>query len=34
VDKKAIELVQAWVARMEFKHHLPWIAQEPDTLST
>jgi NAD+ synthase len=33
LDKRAIELVQAWVARMEFKHHLPWIAPGPVILS-
>lgn len=33
LDKKAIDLVQAWVSLMEFKHHLPWIAPEPVILS-
>lgn len=28
-DAKAIDLVQAWVAQMAFKHTLPWIAPEP-----
>ncbi len=29
LDKNAIDLVQAWVAQMAFKHNLPWIGPEP-----
>jgi NAD+ synthase len=33
LDKNQIGLVQAWVAQMAFKHHLPRIAPEPLILS-
>ena len=33
LDKTAIDLVQAWVAQMAFKHDLPFIAPEPVLLS-
>lgn len=33
LDKQAIDRVQAWVAQMDFKHNLPWIAPEPVILS-
>jgi NAD+ synthase len=33
LDKNAVDRVQAWVAQMEFKHHLPFIAPEPVMLS-
>lgn len=33
LDKDAVERVQAWVAQMEFKHHLPFLAPEPVILS-
>ncbi|MCI0550163.1 MAG: NAD(+) synthase [Anaerolineae bacterium] len=29
LDKQTIDLVQAWVAQMAFKHSLPWIGPEP-----
>lgn len=33
LDKQAINQVQTWVAQMDFKHNLPWIAPEPLILS-
>jgi NAD+ synthase len=33
LDKNSIVQVQAWVAQMEFKHHLPFLAPEPVILS-
>ena len=33
LDKNAIAQVQAWVAQMKFKHHLPFLAPEPVILS-
>ena len=33
LNKQAIDRVQAWVAQMDFKHNLPWIAPEPVILS-
>ena len=33
LDKNAIEMVQAWVAQMAFKHELPWIGPKPVLLS-
>jgi len=32
MDKNAIDLVQAWVAQVAFKHEVPWIAPEPAIL--
>jgi NAD+ synthase len=33
LDKQSIHQVQAWVAQMDFKHDLPWLAPEPLILS-
>lgn len=33
LDKNAIAQVQTWVAQMDFKHHLPFLAPEPVILS-
>ena len=32
LDGKTVERVQAWVRKMEFKHDLPWIAPESETI--